>query len=470
MPSRGLGERASAPERARVRWLLALILLLAAAPRLVWLGSAPPALHPDEAATAADALELPRAALSFAHERGGRVEGTYTWLAAPGLHAARRAGRSLEAAARLPAALAGIGLVAACYALGRGLGGAGLGLASALFAALLPWGWHFSRLALRGTLVPVLVVAGLALWTGAPTRRRLLGGGALLALAAATYPPARLLAPPLALLALLALGRERREVLLGLALPLAAFALLLPWTLWGGGSERLDAVASWRGERPLVAFAKTYGGHFAPRFLFGGSSSRGFSPEGVGLVPHWLIPLLVIGLLDALRRCRAQGPAALLLGWILLFPLAAALTRGGPNALRAVLGLPALALLAGWGARAGWRALASRPRLRGGLLVALALAGGVEQARLARAYFVTHPREQGHFYRVGSRELVLALAERAERGEGSECREEFLAAYLRLYAPALAAERAGERWRVGPGPTRWILRRTREGRVERSPR
>ena len=57
----------------RVRWLLALILLVAAVPRLAWLGSAPPALHPDEAATAADALELPRAALSFAHERGGRV-------------------------------------------------------------------------------------------------------------------------------------------------------------------------------------------------------------------------------------------------------------------------------------------------------------------------------------------------------------------------------------------------------------
>lgn len=454
----------------RGRWLLALILLLAAVPRLAWLGSAPPALHPDEAATAADALELPRAALSFAHERGGRVEGTYTWLAWPGLAVARTTGASLEAAARLPAALAGIGLVAACFYLGRGLGGAGLGLAAALVVALLPWGWHFSRLALRATLVPALVVAGLALWTGSPSRRRLLGGGLLLGLAAATYPPARLLIPPLAGAALLALGRPRREVLLGLAPSLLVFALLLPWTLWGGGSERVDAVAIWHAERPLLGFAKTYGGHFAPRFLFGGSSSRGFAPEGVGLVPHWLIPLLVLGLFDLFRRCHSERKAAFLLAWLALFPLAAALTQGGPNALRAVLGLPALALLAGWGGCLAWRSLAGRPRLRLGLLVALALVGGVEQARLARAYFVTHPREQGHFYRVGSRELVRALAEQAERGEGSECSEEFLAAYLRLYAPDLAAQREGQRWRVGPGPTRWTLRRARGGRIERSPR
>ncbi|HBP23358.1 MAG TPA: hypothetical protein DEA08_36970 [Planctomycetes bacterium] len=454
----------------RVRWLLALILLVAAVPRLAWLGSAPPALHPDEAATAADALELPRAALSFAHERGGRVEGTYTWLAWPGLRLARATGTSLEVAARLPAALAGIALVAASFALGRGLGGAGLGLAAALVVALLPWGWHFSRLALRATLVPTLVVAGLALWTGAPSRGRLLAGGLLLGLGAATYPPARLLIPPLALAAWFALRRERREILLGLGPSLLVFVALLPWTLWGGGSERVDAVAIWRAERPLRGFAKTYGGHFAPRFLFGGSSSRGFAPEGVGLVPHWLIPLLIAGLLDAFRRCRRDRRAALLLVWIALFPLAAALTQGGPNALRAVLGLPALGLLAAWGARAGWRALAGQPRLRAGLLVALALVGGVEQARLARAYFVTHPREQGHFYRIGSRELVWALAERARRGEGSECREEFLGAYLRLYAPSLATEREGERWRIGPGPTRWTFQRSREGRVLRSPR
>ena len=63
-----------------------------------------------------------------------------------------------------------------------------------------------------------------------------------------------------------------------------------------------------------------------------------------------------------------------------------------------------------------------------------------------------------------------ALAERARRGEGSECREEFLGAYLRLYAPSLATEREGERWRIGPGPTRWTFQRSREGRVLRSPR
>ncbi|MGE0712995.1 MAG: hypothetical protein AB7N76_07870 [Planctomycetota bacterium] len=456
--------------RARaLRWLPALlVLLLGLAPRVLWLDRAPPALHPDEAATAADACELfARPALSFAHERGGWVEGTYVWAAAPGLALARRAGWSLEAAARAPAALAGVALLCATFALGRALGGRGLGTLATLCLALAPWGWHFSRLALRGTLVPALAVGGLALWASAErgprarARPRLLAGGLLLALAAATYPPARLVLPAVAALFLatappragerawLPLGA--RDSALALGPVVLVFLALLPWTLWGAGAERLDEVAL-----PGGIWARTAGAgrgwllHFLPRHLFSGASSRGFAPEGVGLIPRWQAPLLVLGL-GALLLERDRL-AARLLGLLALSPVAAAFTRDVPTPLRASLELPALALVAGWGALRLWWGLRGSPRLRAALALTLAVAGGLSAANDLRGYFLRHPAREARFYYAGRRELVREAARRHARGQSVRVEEEFLAAYLRLYAPTLPARRLeGERWVLGGG-------------------
>ncbi len=445
---------------------LALLLVLAGVLRGAGLGTLPPALHHDEAATAADALELPGApALTFRHERGGWVEGTYVWAAAPAVALAARTGSpSLEAAARLPAALGSVALVLAVYLVGRVLGGPALGLAAAACLAVSPWGWHFGRLALRATLVPPLATLGVALVLVARQRgqRWALAGGLALALAGATYPPARPVAPLLALAFAWAAGLPARGAALAAAPAAVVLALLLPWTLAGAGAERLGEVAVWGdGAGPLTCLARAARGyvlHFSPRFLFSGASSRGFAPEGVGLLPLWHAPLLALGCYELARRARGGEASAApgarqaraLLAWLLLAPAAAALTRDVPNALRAALALPAFALVAGVGlARIVTLARARRP---GALaLTALALVATAELGRDAHAYFVRYPREQATFYHPERRALALVAGRLAAEGRTVLVEAEFLEASLRLYAPNAARRRHGDRWVVGPG-------------------
>lgn len=462
---------------------LVLIVLLGLIPRLVNLGSAPPALHPDEAANAADA-GAGTWALSYPHERGGQVEGPYVWLAIPVVQGARSLGwPSVEAAARLPAALAGCLLLAASAwaafelsRLGRARASWSFVVGATLCLALQPWAWHFARLALRASLTPLALTVGLAAWLAAERSARPLPwallAGASLAAGALIYPPVRMLVPCVAAGLFMSSppreespsGRARARasrVALGCAL-LGAVALV-PWTLWGAGAARLESVLAWDSAEPVASLARCargYLGHYGTRFLFSGSSSRGFSPEGVGLVPHWQIPALVAGILVGLvRRERRDG---LLLGGLLLFPLAAALTRDVPNALRAILGVPVLALLAG----SGWEVLShyvQRGRKRGAgralgcalAVLGLALWAGWEEARLARAYFVVHPRREAAFYYPGRRELIARAVEIAQTGSAVRCELPFLEASLRLYAPQLRAERsAGERWTLGSGEPR----------------
>lgn len=436
----------------RVRAALLVVLLLAALLRLPALDRVPGPLHPDEAANAADALDLlERPAPTFAREtdRGPvRDEGTYVWVAAPFV----RAGvLPVEAAVRLPAALAGLGLVAAAFALGRALGGARVGLLAALLVAVEPWAVHLSRLALRGALVPPLVAAGLLLLAArrpGDARRAWLGGG-LLASAAATYPPARLVLPPLALAWVLlepapALPARRR---LAPLLPLGlVFLALLPWTLGPEGGARLGQVAL-APAGPLEAVAGAARGwalHHSTRFLWSGATSRGFAPEGVGLLLLVEAPLLLLGL-AALRRHPQRGR---LLAWLLLFPAAAALTVDVPNALRAVPALPLHALLAALGADLLARRLparAARPALAlvAGLVVGQGLAAHARHA-------LVHPVREARFYFAGRRELAEALGRRAALGEAWRAPVPFLAPYLRLHAPA-APVRDGV---VGPGAPR----------------
>lgn len=467
------------------------IALAGAIPRLAGLGSVPPALHPDEAATAADASSFFRApALAYPHERGGWVEGTYVALAAAPLALSKATGWfGLEAAARLPASLAGCLLILAVAWAGRELTRSWqVAAGAAICLALQPWAWHFSHLALRGTITPLFVAIGLAAWLRSERAERPLPWGLLagssLALAALTYPPLRLQAPLLALLLWASrpkpaaeVEEPRAQVLArrwALALCLVGSLVLVPWTLGGQGAERLEAVWAWKSEAGLgtnlAQLGKDYFRHFGTRFLFSGSSSRGFAPEGVGLIPRWQGVLLVLGILASLvRRRRSDG---LILALVLLFPLAAAPTRDVPNAMRAVLGIPALALLAG----RGWQSVAfllregKREGARGAVLMAvlsacLGIGAGGTAAHKARLYFDSYPHREAAFYYPGRRELIKRAQLLAAAGQASSCELPFLEASLRLYAPDLPVRREGERWILGPGEPTVRLSLTRKGRV-----
>ncbi len=404
------------------------LLLVVALAALLRLPVLPGPLHPDEAAVAAD-VRAGRWQASYARETDHgevRDEGTYVWLAAPAVALGDRLGLPVEASTRLPAALAGLALVAGTFFLVRDLAGPRTAVLAALLVALEPWAVHASRLALRGVLVPPLVVWGLWLM-----RRRPWPGGLLLAAAAATYPPARLVVPPLALAWVLLQPGPRRPRLLAL-LPLGlVFAALLPWTL---SSARLAQVWAPRG------VARGWALHYSTRFLWSGATSRGFAPEGVGLLLLVEAPLLVAGLVALVARRHAR-----LLAWLALFPAAAALTVDVPNALRAVLGLPLLAIVGAVGAAALLRRLPPRALLL--LLLVVAANGVAAHARYRR----DHLEGQGRFYYAGRRELALAL-EREARCGALLVEAPFVRAYVETYAPGQARRSTGGGLVVGEGP------------------
>ncbi|MCO5165879.1 MAG: hypothetical protein M9894_05870 [Planctomycetes bacterium] len=455
------------------RWLLAGCLLLALGLRAPWLDRLPGPLHPDEAQDAVHAREAPRRpALAFPHEGGGWDEGTYVWLAAPCVALADAAGAPVEAAVRAPALLAGLALVAAAGLLAAQAGGPRAGLLAALVVALTPWAVHLSRLGLRAALVPPLVVLGLWALERAFTggRRVALAGGLCLALAAATYTPARLVVPLLAL-AWVATARaapSRAVVALGLGPPLVVLLALLPWTLGPEGGRRLEQVVALEREAGLLdnaaRAARGWALHLSTRFLFSGATSRGFAPEGVGLLPLAWAPFLALGLARAAAGAWRGDPwGRRLLLWLALAPLAAALTRDVPNALRAVLALPALALLVAHGADL----VIGRRGRRAALLVAGLLVVGA--APPLWRYAVVHPAREGAFYFAGRRELALEVAARAQAGAAVRVRGDLVEAYLRLYAPATPLRREAGVLVAGDGTARWevVVEGPRSGRWRR---
>ncbi|MCA8926049.1 MAG: glycosyltransferase family 39 protein, partial [Planctomycetes bacterium] len=392
--------------------LLLTLTLLGAALRLWGLGEVPPGLHPDEAANAYEAycLRTTGAAsdgrvLPWVFCMHGRfwVEGSYVWL----LALVQGLPLSLPVSTRLPAALAGVALIPATWALARRLVAPRAAWVAAGLVAIEPLAVHTSRVGLRASLVPPALACGLALLLGPAARRhaalaRGAVAGALAAFALWTYTPQRVWVPLLGVACVGAFWRRVRPqptrwVLAG-GLTLLALSLSLPWTVAGDGRARLDAVSVLALEggvgAQLSAFGKGYVLAFSPRALFSGSSSRGFWAEGVSPLLWVEAPLILLGVGSLVVRARRgvgeAGPARarFLLLWLLLHPIPAALTVPAPNPLRAIGVLPLWALLGAEGARVGLACLqrrGGRGARRGGgwgLACALVLDAGV----VGRAY------------------------------------------------------------------------------------
>lgn len=146
----------------RHRFALTLVLLLAAALRIVGVYNvSPPGLAHDEVAN----WLIDRAILDEG-KRGVYFTEAYGHEA--GFHYVQAASVALVGdnalALRLPALLAGVLLVALCYALTRQLFGREVALIAAALLAVLFWPVFYSRLALRAISLPVVAAVSLYGW------------------------------------------------------------------------------------------------------------------------------------------------------------------------------------------------------------------------------------------------------------------------------------------------------------------
>ncbi len=359
---------------------ICLILLLAVVLRFWGLDHNPPGLFRDEARKAYSTYSL----IETGRDLTGRVwplqvkEFTayttpfYHWFSIPFIACL---GVTLTST-RFLAALAGSLACFFVYLLGRDWVDRKTGLWAALILAVSPWHLLFSRWANQGILMTLFIPA--ALWMtwralgkeqegilvpaeGVPPSREansfawkwMLPASLCWALAWNAYEPARLFVP---LFLFVLIGIEAYKGKFALRLFIVGVLTLLwisPFVIdivlkWNQTQARLAAIAGDQAFNPAL-FAGNYLLHWNPLYLFwSGDSNPRHHISGQGQL-CWLESLAFLaGLFFLWKGKVAWRPW--LVAWLLLAPVPAAFTHEGlPHALRTLMIVPAVALVAGYG-------------------------------------------------------------------------------------------------------------------------
>ena len=92
-----------------------------------------------------------------------------------------------------------------------------------------------------------------------------------------------------------------------------------------------------------------YLSHFSLRWLFlTGDNPRHHAPD-MGLLYLWELPFLLYGLFNLLKTRKSEPETKLLMGWLLIAPIAAAPTTGLPHAIRTLVFLPVFQIFTAYG-------------------------------------------------------------------------------------------------------------------------
>ena len=344
-----------------------------------------------------------------------------------------------ETVIRFPAALAGILSVLVTIQLGRKLWGDVPGLVAGVLLACSPWHLLLSRWANQSILLTLWIPLAALLWmlarnaVGARRWAFLIGSGVSFALALYTYVPARMVVPllcvTLAAIEFLSSPAERRArllvdvsvigaIIIGLCIPLARHVLTE-----SESGTRLAAITVFDG-RPwhavLQNILSNYVSHFSPMFLLlGGDSNPRHSIGFPGACHLVTVVGVVLGLWRAVRT--RERATMLVAAWLLLGPAAAACTNEGlPHALRAIMMLPALQLLASAGmveAQERWGAFVRQARSP----VTSAVTGGTVVLFAASlvfwywSFWAAYPANSALWWEPGRRALVEWYVQNKQR-------------------------------------------------------
>ncbi len=384
------------------RWLLGAIVFLALVLRVVALDQFPVGFTPDEASFGYDAYSLletgkdqwgnsfPLILESF----GDFKPPLYAYLATPFVYLLDLT----KTATRLPNALLGSAAVFVVYLMVVELFEKSkqtkrkyqIALVSALLLAISPWHVMMSRGAFEANLTTFLLPLGIfLLLKGFKKPSLFIWAAIVLGINLFSYHSARLLTPLIMFIfAILYRGDIRKLPKNTLLLSGGIFILFLSlatYTLFQGGTKRaadisvysgaLNEAAEQRtgailsGEGPTIArvlhnkyqvsinrFVNNYTQYTSFRFLF----TDGPAEATYGMIPgrgvlYWFELPFILGFLYALFKLKDKRPSVFILSWVLIAPIAAALTLGrGYAANRAVIMIPAIQILLAIGAVSIW--------------------------------------------------------------------------------------------------------------------
>lgn len=343
--------------------ILTLLILFGAALRILWLGQYPSGFFRDEAALGYNAYSI---------WQTGRDEygvllplvfrsfevfflPLYAYISAPligilGLN---------ELTARLLSSLSGITLLFLAYFVARELWDRKVALAATLILAISPWHIFYSRGAFEGNFALTLFAAGFLFWLKFLTKntpRFFFFSTFFFAASMYSYQAERLVVPLFALVAAWFVKQKLWTNRKKLILPVVAiFILLLPLlslSRKAGGYHRAFGVSIFIQEESPLALGRQvsalYLSYFSPRNLFfEGDFDRQRSVENASVFYAWMLPFLALGLWHSVKKPRVGEK--LLLSWIIIAPIPAAVTGDPFHTYRSLLLYLPLSLLSGLG-------------------------------------------------------------------------------------------------------------------------
>ncbi len=407
--------------------LLIAVVFLAAILRLYWLGLVPPALYWDEASLGYNAFSIAKTARdehgvflphdSFAafgdYKPIGYIYAVAGFVKLLGLS---------EISVRLPSAMAGVLLSLVTYFLVKELKfSRKTSLAAALFVAVSPWSLQMSRAGFEANLATFFSTFGVLLFL-----RRWPLSAVFFVLAMYTFNSHRVFVPllvgALSLIFVRDLIKSWKKSLIFYVLFFLLLLPLVPHLLSTEGKLRFNEV-TWLNNLSLVEtsnraiadnngvwwakivfnrrvfyvleFSRHYLDHFRPDFLFiSGDINPRLSVRSFGEM-YWLdLPLFLIGLFWLLRR--RNKATAVLLSWLLLAPIPAAMARETPHALRVLNVLPVPMIISAVG-------LVKVPKILG---AGAALVLAILVFLYLQSYYLVYPVKFANEWQYGYKQMV----------------------------------------------------------------
>lgn len=429
----------------KLKAMFLTIVILAAVLRLWNLDSFPVGLNADEASLGYNAYSLlhtgkdeygvpfPLVFKSF----GDYKPGLYVYMALPFVAAL---GLN-EMAVRLPSALLGIATVLLIFFLARKIfNNSNIGLLAMFLLAINPWHLHFSRGAWETNVATFLMTLGILLFLKTLENIKYLLPSLISLLAAMyTYQSPRLVVPILMGMLVLIHGKYFFKNIKFLIKPIIIVAilsipLLLQFTT-GVGLARFSGLSfladvgpglrvnELRGEHSdlnsfetkflhnkLIAYGTSFLGHyldhFTGNFLFidGDPLIRDKVPE---TGQFYLIEALFIGLGLLFMLTRKIKYSPVLFVWVLVAPIASAMTFQTPNALRSENMVVPLTLISAFGLFQGISIVKNRLRYLSIGVVAVVLI--FEFSHYLESYYVHYPQRYPLSWEYGFKTMIWKL-------------------------------------------------------------
>jgi hypothetical protein len=148
---------------------------------------------------------------------------------------------------------------------------------------------------------------------------------------------------------------KNKKIFLAGALISCIIALPYVWTVLNEPhmyerAKRISTFSKWIAIDSIKLFLSNCKRHFSLNFLFKNGDPNLRHGARSGVIYWWMLPFMIIGMI-AMRKCLTRRWfVGFIVFWIVVFPLAGALTNDGvSHATRTLIGAPIFCLLAGIG-------------------------------------------------------------------------------------------------------------------------